>query len=228
MSRRRAVLEMNLSDFVFFGVGLVLFFCMGYWGPARGGNSAIYWTLGAAFMCWGVAGRVLSVRAMASMKRGYEKKAMIDELTGALSRLRIIEALEREMRGATRKGTTLSIIMIEALNIIKINEQFDRLEGDSTLAAMAMAAQSCLRETDYLGRSGGLAFCAVLPETSQEDAGLVMLRIRDSLDGIIRSHPKGEVRAVSRLISKTWDGAEDCSTFIARAESGLFRSLGAE
>ena len=146
---------------------------------------------------------------------------MVDERTGALSRGRLMETIEREMKAAKRKGLPLSVVMVEALNIMEINQRFDRREGDLSLAAVAMGIQKCLRDTDYLGRSGGLTLCSLLPEANEEQSIIVKLRIAETLDGIVRSHAKGEVHIKSRLIQRTWNGVESAIEFMAQAERDL-------
>jgi diguanylate cyclase (GGDEF)-like protein len=191
------------------------------WAHSQGAHGA---TMGCALVAlgaWGGAGRWLGRQEVRRVHAEYEKKSMVDESTGVLSKSRILDALCRESRSAKRSGEAFSVVMVEAVNIMEINQIFDRLEGDATLAAVAMASQQCLRDTDYLGRSGGLIFCALLPETDENDAALVLDRISQSIGDIARSHPRGEVHVKSRLAACTWDGSESHEQLLARAEKAL-------
>lgn len=177
--------------------------------------------LGAVVFTWGVAGQVIAVSKALKVAREFEKKSMIDESTGALSKPRILEAIERELKSAKRKGESTSIVLVEASNIMEINQKFDRIEGDGTLSAIALASQKCLRDTDYLGRWGGLIFCALLPETSESEACVVTDRIQKTLEEIARSHSKGIVRVKFRIIAATWQTDESVVDLIGRAEAML-------
>lgn len=177
--------------------------------------------LGAVVFTWGVAGQVIALSQARKVAREFEKKSMVDERTGALSKTRILEAIERELKSAKRKNEMTSIVLVEASNIMEINERFDRIEGDGALSAIALASQKCLRDTDYLGRWGGLIFCALLPETSQSEACLVTDRVKKSLEEIERSHSKGLVRVKFRLVAATWQVDESVVEMMGRAEAML-------
>ena len=211
-----------MENLVFALVGVTTLLSLGWMGDVPGdAREGAHWLVGLAFFSWGILGRWQACRTLGALRKKYEEKALLDERTGALPRSRLMEAIEREMKAAKRKGTSLSVVMVEALNIMEINHKFDRLEGDLSLAAVAMGAQKCLRDTDYLGRSGGLTLCALLPDANAEQSMVVRARIAETLDGIVRSHARGEVRIRSRLIQKTWNGEDGAADFMAQAEGDL-------
>lgn len=222
-TNKKTKVSRELAENLAFGAAGVLIMASSGWlgGGFPDAPASAHWLGGLALFGWGLAGRALASRSLRGMRKQYEEQAALDEGTGTLSRTRLIEAIEREMKAAKRKGTPLSMVMVEALNIMEINKKFDRLEGDSSLAAVALGTQTCLRDTDYLGRSGGLTFCALLPESNAEQSMVVMDRVAETLSDIVRSHAKGEVHIRARLVHRTWNGVEGISDFMAQCESDL-------
>jgi diguanylate cyclase (GGDEF)-like protein len=186
-----------------------------------GGDRAVALGFILSLAGWGAVGRIEAKMAEARSLRYLENQAKLDENTGALSKQRILEAMDREVKAAKRKASKITMVLIEALNIMEINAKFDRLEGDKMLAAIAMASSGSLRDTDYLGRTSGLIFCVLLPETDEREAVVVYERLKTSLSEIARSHQKGEIHPKCRLVKSTWNGEDTAAEWLTRVERVL-------
>ncbi len=68
--------------------------------------------------------------------------------------------------------------MLDIDHFKKINDTHGYLTGDSVLRALASLLQKRLRPNDKLGRYGGEEFCAILPETSIENAAAIAGELR--------------------------------------------------
>lgn len=218
--RRNEDVFLRLGNGVFWTAG-VLFALAIFIGSLNPGSSVYGARMMWALLAWGVVGRVAESIRLSRAHEMMNRSEFHDAGTGTLSNAGLVNAIEREMRLSKRKGGELSIVVIEALNIIAINRNFDRAEGDGALEAIVMASQKCLRDTDYLGRASGLVFCAILPDSDESAAKGAMTRINESLSSILRSHPKGEVRVEYSTAAKTWNKSETAVDFLARAQQGL-------
>ncbi len=101
-----------------------------------------------------------------------------DELTRALNRRSLIEALERERARAERSGTPFCIAMVDLDHFKRINDTYGHAAGDAVLRAFAAAAHDSMRATDVFGRYGGEEFLLILVGTEAAQALEAVERIR--------------------------------------------------
>jgi diguanylate cyclase (GGDEF)-like protein len=66
-------------------------------------------------------------------------------------------------------------------NFKSINDNRGHLVGDEFLSRCARILRQGIRESDYIGRYGGDEFIAVFPDTTPEDARVIVERIRERL-----------------------------------------------
>ena len=111
-------------------------------------------------------------------RKQMEVLAMHDTLTGLLNRRAINEYGESEFALACRKGSPLSIVMIDVDHFKSVNDAYGHKTGDVTLQRIAALLSADLRIYDRAGRWGGEEFILILPDTGEEDAVKVAERIR--------------------------------------------------
>ena len=199
------------------GAGMIMLFCI--LGDEK--DSLLYL---CSMFCWGGAGKITSRVKFNKIMKLAEKRAAIDEKTGVLTRDRFLLDFEREVKSSKRNGGKLSVILIEADNIMEINEKFDRKEGDVCLTAIGLATQKSLRDTDYLGRVGGLLFCALLTETNENQCKVVFNRVGDNIRQIARSHSKGLVKVKYKTVMSEWCQTEGPEDLLLRLEREIKKS----
>ena len=149
-----------------------------------------------------------------------------DHLTGLFNRRYMMEALDKEVHRSSRKGGSLSLIILDIDNFKKVNDDFGHLQGDAVLQIVALQLQKELRSYDYAARYGGEEFVAILPDSSLKDALFVADRIRLAVQGNIFSEPLAKLRLTVSLgvacfsseHSLTGDG------FIKLADDALYRA----
>ncbi|MCB1901979.1 GGDEF domain-containing protein [Cognatazoarcus halotolerans] len=104
-----------------------------------------------------------------------------DPLTGTLNRKGLDEALEREIARARRRGTTLSLALLDVDNFKNLNDTFGHKTGDEALRHLAEVVRSSLRPQDCVGRYGGEEFLIVLPDTDLDSANATLTRLQREL-----------------------------------------------
>lgn len=101
-----------------------------------------------------------------------------DALTGVGNRRLFDETLAAEWGRNARRGSVLSLLMIDIDYFKRYNDHHGHLGGDECLRQVANVLRDTLRRAhERAMRYGGEEFAILLPETSVEGASLVALRI---------------------------------------------------
>ena len=107
--------------------------------------------------------------------------AFHDPLTELLNRRAMEHALEQEFNRSRRYKRELTVVFADLDKFKAVNDQFGHDAGDQMLMHVADLIRSLTRESDILCRFAGDEFVLVLPETTQEMASSMMLRIQKQL-----------------------------------------------
>ena len=103
----------------------------------------------------------------------------IDFLTGAYTRRRLNQHMERLIRQASA-GHTFAAVMIDLDNFKHINDSYGHIAGDRVLQKTVALIKACIRHNDFIARYGGDEFCLVLDVSHQDDLDAVINRIRQA------------------------------------------------
>jgi len=149
-----------------------------------------------------------------------------DHLTGLFNRRYMMEALDKEVQRSIRKGSDLSLIMLDVDHFKHVNDRFGHLQGDVVLKRVALQLKKELRNYDCASRYGGEEFIAILPDSSLQQSVFVADRIRLAIQGFTFDGPllplcltaSLGVARFSREESVTVDG------FIKQADDALYRA----
>ena len=119
-----------------------------------------------------------SRRQLADTLDQVQRLASRDELTRALNRRSLIEALERERGRGERSGAPFCIAMIDLDHFKRVNDNYGHAAGDAVLRAFAAVAHDTMRNTDVFGRYGGEEFLMILVGATPQAALEAVERIR--------------------------------------------------
>lgn len=121
--------------------------------------------------------RALKRRARA--EHDFAVMATTDSLTGLCNRRRFDEAVGLAWRRAQRLQNSVGLLMIDADQFKKFNDQFGHQAGDVALKALADCISGGVqRAGDLCGRFGGEEFAVLLPDTEIEHAMAVARSIQ--------------------------------------------------
>lgn len=106
------------------------------------------------------------------------KASQTDELTGIPSRRFVMSKLDELVRGHDDAADPVGCLAVLDLDNFKyINDRFGHSSGDAILKAFAITLQRLVRRTDILGRVGGEEFVLILPNTTPDDAEVIVHRM---------------------------------------------------
>ncbi len=106
------------------------------------------------------------------------RQAAIDELTGVFNRRFFDNAIERELKQASRRGREFSLLILDIDNFKRVNDTHGHTTGDAVISALGKLLRRSIRSEDTPCRIGGEEFAVIFPETGPEGAMVVSEKIR--------------------------------------------------
>ena len=109
-------------------------------------------------------------------RRPRRSSAEMQLMCGSAHQLRI--SIEYELTRAIRYGHQLTCLVLSLDNYDELTVELGQQRAEAALQDMAGALRVCIRGTDQLFRSDRAEFTILLPETSADDAQVVVERLR--------------------------------------------------
>jgi diguanylate cyclase (GGDEF)-like protein len=122
------------------------------------------------------------------------KQVNRDEMTQLHNYKAFCEALNQEIKRATRYKNDLSLILADIDSFKSINDCFGHPAGDQVLKVVARTLQNALRDCDFVSRYGGEEFAIILPETKLNAALLVAERLGEKIRALETSYDSQSIR----------------------------------
>jgi diguanylate cyclase (GGDEF)-like protein len=156
------------------------------------------------------------------------RAAIVDNLTGALSRCAFLEAAEREIASVRRHQRDLSCILLDVDHFKAINDGYGHAAGDRALHEVVLALTSCMGEAGYIGRAGGDGFVIMLPGANRAAAAEFGERLRSRVMNAALSSPGGPLHLTISLGAATLRGADaGIDGLLCRADDALYAAKAA-
>lgn len=105
-----------------------------------------------------------------------------DGLTGLLNHRSFYQRLEEEIGRSKRHNIPLSLVLLDADCLKRMNDQYGHLTGDELLRIFARLIASGVRRGDVVARYGGDEFAILLPHTTPEAATALCERLRRRIE----------------------------------------------
>ena len=148
--------------------------------------------------------------AVAKKLLELEHNSEHDKLTGLLNRRGLEERILSTAFSVGRRASILSFLFIDVDGLKKINDSEGHKIGDKAIMQVADAIK--IRGYDIAGRWGGDEFLVILPDTNQDDALLVVNKIKNNLHGALTTVSIGV---------GVWDGIKEPLETINEADRSM-------
>lgn len=138
-------------------------------------NMAFFFSTIIAILIW------FSIFFLNIKNKRIKELALNDPLTHIYNRNFFYEIVNRENSRAIRQNSEIYIAMLDIDNFKNVNDTYGHVTGDYVLKELVKQISLSLRNTDILARFGGEEFIILLPDTKNDDAFLVMERLRKNI-----------------------------------------------
>ena len=144
-----------------------------------------------------------------------------DALTGLLNRRTLDLRLAAEFNRCQRKGSSLSLLLLDADHFKKINDTLGHAAGDQAVQHIARIADQQLRDYDLLFRFGGEEFLLCLPDTDHSTALQIAERLRQSIEKQAVQATEPFTLTVSIGVASS-PGTADWQSLLKHADQALY------
>jgi diguanylate cyclase (GGDEF)-like protein len=141
-----------------------------------------------------------------------------DPLTGLPNYRRLIEVLGTEIARSNRNDRPFSVVFFDMDGLKRINDELGHLIGSRAVCRFAETLRAACRTTDTAARYGGDEFVAVLPDTDDEGAQLVIRRVAERL---AEDRDKPELSVSAGVAVYPRDGGTP-TTLLSAADRALY------
>jgi diguanylate cyclase (GGDEF)-like protein len=167
-----------------------------------------------------IADQLAVAIAHAQLFAQVRHQAITDGLTGLYNHVYFKNRLTEELRTAERKGTPVSLIMIDLDKLKVINDTHGHPVGDAAIRQIGAILKTLLRSGDTAARYGGEEFGIILPETSLLEAALIADRLCSQ---IRNTHVPGLGKITASLGTACYPKqARSSSELIEKADKALY------
>lgn len=150
--------------------------------------------------------------------------AAIDPLTGCYNRREFENQLNRNISGAMRHQTHLSLFMFDLDHFKKINDTYGHPAGDKVLKEVSAIVKQNMRTGDILARYGGEEFIAVLPETDKVKAMELADRLRIQISRKVILHGDDKIKITASFGVSEMSRNSDMTRIIQDADTMLYKA----
>ena len=152
----------------------------------------------------------------------FERRSMVDALTGVLNRRGLENFFAREFERARLEGATVAVMLVDLNDFKLVNDVWGHGAGDTALCSVARRLQDALRANDRIGRMGGDEFAIVLPEIRSDDCAGLVQRVRQISPMVVDLIPTGSVRVGLSLGIASAEPGESFEAVLARADAAMY------
>ncbi|HWR96828.1 MAG TPA: diguanylate cyclase, partial [Candidatus Methanoperedens sp.] len=152
--------------------------------------------------------------------------SITDGLTKLHNQRYFQEALRREFQRSDRRGSPLSLALLDIDHFKRFNDAYGHQLGDLVLQELARTLRGQVRGLDVLARHGGEEFAVVMPDTPATAALRVAERLRAAIEAHPVPGPEGPLRVTVSLgvASVPHPQIGSPEGLIAAADQALYRA----
>ncbi len=131
------------------------------------------------------------------LRESLTRQSIRDPLTGLFNRRYMEESLEREVRRAERRATSLGIMMLDVDRFKDFNDLLGHEAGDIVLRRLGSYLSRNIRGEDIACRYGGEEFTVIMPDATMEDVLRRAENIREGAKEELKISHGGKIYGVT-------------------------------
>jgi two-component system, cell cycle response regulator len=173
----------------------------------------------------GVGRRIVELhRQLEAKNLLLEELALTDPLTGLPNRRAIEDWATRQLSGAQRYGFSFLVVLADLDHFKAVNDTYGHDRGDSVLKKFSEILKTNSRRSDICGRIGGEEFLFILTHTTQENARVVIERIRRQLEATKFDFDGGSFTVTASFGLAGFEGRQpaDFNQLVIQADAALY------
>jgi diguanylate cyclase (GGDEF)-like protein len=161
-----------------------------------------------------------------NMRDVLKMQSTRDSLTGLFNRRYMEESLDRELKRAVRKSSSLAVLMIDVDHFKSFNDTFGHESGDAVLRCLGTLLKAQFRGEDIVCRYGGEEFTVILPEASTDVARQRSSALCESSKQMLVQHRGQPLRSISLSIGIAVFGEHGTSgdSLLRASDAALYRA----
>ncbi|MCL2694344.1 MAG: diguanylate cyclase [Oscillospiraceae bacterium] len=159
--------------------------------------------------------------------RTIEQNALIDPLTRISNRRGFNKVVDNEWRKATKNGSPISFMIIDADKFKTYNDTYGHPQGDVLLQTVASVFKQVALSPDYAARWGGEEFVMLMPGMKMEEAAVLAEKVRSQVEALAIPTEDGEITTITVSIglnSVVPDEDTDIGEFVNKADQALYKA----
>ena len=117
--------------------------------------------------------------------RRMQELTVTDDCTGLYNARHLNQVLEGEIYRSSRFGHEFSLVFMDLDRFKNVNDAYGHLVGSKVLGRIGELIQGHLRVIDSAFRYGGYEFVLLLPQTSKQNALVVVRRLKEALNSSV-------------------------------------------
>ena len=164
------------------------------------------------------------VRQLEQELEQVSEKMHEDQLTGALNRRGMDEALNREIQRADRQKLPVSLALLDIDNFKQLNDTLGHQVGDQALIHLTAVIKEALRPTDAVARYGGEEFIIIMPNTGMEEGMATIVRLQRELTKKFFLHDNNRLLITFSAGVALRNEEENPEDVIGRADKAMYHA----
>jgi len=164
------------------------------------------------------------VRQLEHELEDVSEKMHEDQLTGALNRRGMDEALDREVKRADRQKAPVSLALLDIDNFKQLNDTLGHQAGDQALIHLTAVIKETVRPTDAVARYGGEEFLIIMPDTGLSEAMASITRLQRELTKKFFLHHNERLLITFSAGVALRGEEEDPEEVIGRADKAMYHA----
>lgn len=134
--------------------------------------------------------------------------ARTDAVTGLCNSRAFMDILKRELERTRRFSRSVTLVYMDLDYFKRLNDEYGHDRGDEVLAAFATALKKSIRMYDTAARLGGDEFAVLLPETSFDQAHVVVGKLKGVLMRVLEERSPFVTISIGSVTHRNPDGVQ--------------------